>query len=65
MEEFLEAETHKNNQLLDPETRIKFQFQVDHPKLTLRISFWIQKLTLQSNESETHSFHLKILSISF
>ena len=39
MEQFLEAETHIKNYLLDPETRIKFQFLVYHPETDIKDQF--------------------------
>ena len=39
MEQFLVAETHKNNQLLDLKTHIKFQFLVDHPETDIKNQF--------------------------
>ena len=39
MEQFMQAETLKNNQFLDPESHIKFQFLVDHPETDIKNQF--------------------------
>ena len=39
MEQFLEAETHIKNYLLDPETHIRFQLLVYHPETDIKDQF--------------------------
>ena len=39
MEQFLEAKTRIKNYLLDPKTRIKFQFLVYHPETDIKDQF--------------------------
>ena len=51
MEQFLEAETHIKNYLLDQESHIKFQFLVYHPETDNKVKFLDQETDIMGERN--------------